>query len=291
VGGKDGTRAGIVELLAPQNVFTAVADALAGLALGFGGLAAVPARGFWLLGACAALYLGGIALDDYCDRDVDARERPQRPIPSGRVPATAALAIAIGLFVLGLLFAFAAGALLPAAALGVAIVLYHAVLEDTPAGFLNIGICRGLDVTLALAIAPRVAPLAVVVAIALTAYVGTLAYLSRDEGGDALERTRRAAAAIAWLALAVSLSLSATPSPFFGGIFLFAVLARGMPLFLPLWSTAYAAAIARAIGGGILLIPLFDASFVAASGHPLSALVVASLMLPATGLRRFYSPT
>ncbi|HUE37979.1 MAG TPA: UbiA family prenyltransferase, partial [Candidatus Binatia bacterium] len=193
MGGKDGTRAGIVELLAPQNVFTAVADTLAGLALGFGGLAAVPARGFWLLGACAALYLGGMALDDYCDRDVDARERPERPIPSGRVPAAAALAIAIGLLVLGLLFGFAAGALLPAAALGVAIVLYQVVLEETPAGFLNMGICRGLDVALALAIAPGVPPLAVAAALCVAAYAATLTYLSHVEvASGSKERTRRA---------------------------------------------------------------------------------------------------
>ena len=56
------------DLLRPLNVFTAVADTLAGLALGFGGLAAVPAHGFWLLGASALLYLGAAALNDYRGR-------------------------------------------------------------------------------------------------------------------------------------------------------------------------------------------------------------------------------
>ena len=289
---RPGRAASIVELLRPPNVFTAVADALAGLALAFGGLAAVPEHGFWLLGASGSLYLGGMALNDYCDRHVDARERPERPIPSGRVPAPTALAIAVGLLALGLVFAWAAGALVPALALAAAIVLYDAALKDTAAGFFNMGICRGLDVSLALAIAPLVPPLAIAAAVSLTAYVATLTYLSRDEvAGGATERTRRAVAALAWIAALIAVSLSATPSPFFGGAFLFALLVRGMPLFTPLWTAADPAVIGRAIGGGILLIPLFDAVFVAASGRPLSAIVVASLMLPALGLRRLYSPT
>jgi hypothetical protein len=171
-------------------------------------------------------------------------------------------------------------------------VLYDAALKDTLAGFLNMGLCRGLNVSLAVAIAPRWSALAIATAVALTAYVATLTYLSRDEvGGGSRERTRRAAAALGWIAALIAVSLSATPSPFFGGVFLFGLLTRGMPLFTPLRTTAEASAIGRAIGGGILLIPLFDATFVAASGRPLSALLVASLMLPAIGLRRFYSPT
>jgi hypothetical protein len=39
------------------------------------------------------------------------------------------------------------------------------------------------------------------------------------------------------------------------------------------------------------MIPLFDATFVAAAGHTSWAVAVASLMLPALALRRMYSPT
>ena len=43
------------------------------------------------------------AANDWCDRHVDAINEPWRPIPSGRLPAPVALAIAIGMTVLALL--------------------------------------------------------------------------------------------------------------------------------------------------------------------------------------------
>jgi UbiA prenyltransferase family len=283
---------GTVELLRPPNVFTAVADALAGLALAFGGLAATPSRGFWLVPASAALYLGGMALNDYCDRATDARERPERPIPSGRVPAAFAAALAAALLAVGVAFARAAGALGIALALAAAIVAYDAALKGTPIGFINMGMCRGLNLSMALAIAPRIAPVAIAAATFLTAYVAVLTYLSRDEvGGNTPLRARRAVGALAILAALVATSLSGTSSPFFGGLFFFAVLVRGSSLFAPLWTHADGPATGRAIGGGILLIPLVDATFVAASGYVPSAIVVASFALPAIGLRRLYSPT
>ena len=42
-------------------------------------------RAAGLAGASSCLYLAGMALNDYADREVDAVERPARPIPSGRV--------------------------------------------------------------------------------------------------------------------------------------------------------------------------------------------------------------
>src|SRR5258706_16067448 len=72
------------ELLRPANVLTAITDGLTGFAIsGLGNPRALP----WLLLATAALYAGGVVLNDFFDREIDARERPERPIPSGRVPA------------------------------------------------------------------------------------------------------------------------------------------------------------------------------------------------------------
>lgn len=49
------------------------------------------------------------AANDWCDRHVDAINEPDRPIPSGRVPAAWALAVAIGMSVLSLLVGYALG--------------------------------------------------------------------------------------------------------------------------------------------------------------------------------------
>jgi 4-hydroxybenzoate polyprenyltransferase len=96
--------------------------------------------------ASVALYWAGMALNDWADRDLDAVERPERPIPSGRIGPNAALATAAGLTALGVGLAAAAGRnALPLAA---AVWAYDTVLKATPAGPLAMAACRGLDVLL-----------------------------------------------------------------------------------------------------------------------------------------------
>ena len=79
---------GYLELLRRHNVVTAVADVLAGYAVG-------PCEQPGTVVAADAnrlLYAGGVVLNDFFDRELDAVERPERPIPSGRVPAKQAAA-------------------------------------------------------------------------------------------------------------------------------------------------------------------------------------------------------
>jgi len=60
----------------------------------------------WLIaGVCVGmcmLYLGGMVLNGILDRQVDALERPNRPIPSGRVPLRVAWTVAVVLMLGGL---------------------------------------------------------------------------------------------------------------------------------------------------------------------------------------------
>ncbi|RMH03770.1 MAG: hypothetical protein D6702_05080 [Planctomycetota bacterium] len=84
--------------LAPTILWDVAAGALlAGLPLG---VELLPPAAVLLL-----LYHGGMVLNAWADRAADAYDRPERPLPAGRVPAGAALA---------------AGLLLPAAGLGLA---------------------------------------------------------------------------------------------------------------------------------------------------------------------------
>ncbi len=112
-----------------------------------------PARGGWLMPASSTcLYWSGMAFNDWCDREVDADERPERPIPSGRVsPPATALAVAAGLGVAGVAISAAVGGRrgprvsLPLAAL---ICAYDGVAKDSPAGPLVMASTRCLDVLL-----------------------------------------------------------------------------------------------------------------------------------------------
>ena len=92
------TLSAYLALVRPPNITTALADVLAGYGVaGLGNAAALP----WLLVATACLYGGGVALNDFFDRRLDQIERPERPIPSGRVPAAIAGSIGSLLLVAG----------------------------------------------------------------------------------------------------------------------------------------------------------------------------------------------
>ncbi|PFG41604.1 4-hydroxybenzoate polyprenyltransferase [Isoptericola jiangsuensis] len=98
--------------------------------------------------ASACLYWAGMALNDWADRDLDATERPERPIPSGRVRPGEALALAGGLTAAGLGAAAVAGRrpLGVAAALAATVWAYDVVAKPTPAGPAVMATTRFLDV-------------------------------------------------------------------------------------------------------------------------------------------------
>lgn len=105
-----------------------------------------------LLGlSSACLYWAGMALNDYADREVDAAERPHRPVPSGRVSARSALGVAGALTGAGLGTAALAGgrrAVAVALPLASTIWAYDLGLKNTAAGPPAMAATRGLDVLL-----------------------------------------------------------------------------------------------------------------------------------------------
>ncbi|MGW0422813.1 SCO3242 family prenyltransferase [Streptomyces sp. NPDC003015] len=97
----------------------------------------------------ACLYWAGMALNDYADRDLDAVERPERPIPSGQISPAAALAAAGALTATGLglaLLAQGRRGLLTALPLAGAVWAYDLVLKPTPAAAGAMATARALDV-------------------------------------------------------------------------------------------------------------------------------------------------
>src|SRR5690554_5177733 len=103
-----------LQLMRPANIMTAISDVLAGAAIavlyvGSGG-ALVWGPLAWLSLATVGLYGGGVVFNDVFDAQLDAKERPERPIPSGRVGVAQAVCLGAGLFALGILAALAAAA-------------------------------------------------------------------------------------------------------------------------------------------------------------------------------------
>ena len=124
------------ELVRLPNVFTALADILLGY---FFTHAMYAVSDGWptlvlLLSSSAAIYTAGMALNDYFDREVDALLRPGRPIPSGRVSATAAVRLGWSLLAIGFVAAAVAGFLASRDTAGVSsLVLETMALLDKPA--------------------------------------------------------------------------------------------------------------------------------------------------------------
>ena len=111
-----------------------------------------------LAGASVCLYWAGMAANDWADRELDAVERPERPIPSGRVRAGPRSALAAGLTAAGLGLAALAGgrrALAVAVPLAGAVWAYDLGRRTPPPGRPRWPPCRGLDVLLGAAPAGR----------------------------------------------------------------------------------------------------------------------------------------
>src|SRR5690606_29573211 len=98
-----------IQLIRPSNVLTAISDVLAGVALASFFLnLALPTGNILLLITLASmlLYTGGIVFNDVFDAKLDATERPERPIPSGKVTRANAAYLAATAFVMGCALAY-----------------------------------------------------------------------------------------------------------------------------------------------------------------------------------------
>lgn len=145
--GRSQRRRAWAELLRLPALFSVPGDALAGAAAAG---SAPGSRTLLAIGSSLCLYEAGMALNDWADRDIDAVERPHRPLPSGRVRPAAALTAACALTGAGLALAARAGrpALAVAAPLAATVWAYDLGLKHTPAGPVTMGAARALDLLL-----------------------------------------------------------------------------------------------------------------------------------------------
>jgi geranylgeranylglycerol-phosphate geranylgeranyltransferase len=110
---------GLLELTRPGNAVAAGGLTLTG-AFVAGGVSAPQPMAFAVVATVLATG-GGNAINDYFDREIDAINRPERPIPRGAVPPRVALAFS------GLLFAVAVALTLRLPPLAIAIALVNLV--------------------------------------------------------------------------------------------------------------------------------------------------------------------
>ena len=273
------TAGDLAELVRLPAVATVPGDAWAGSA-SVGAARLGPAT------ASALLYLGGMALNDWADREVDADERPERPIPSGRVTPSTALAVAGGLLAGGVAVALRVGGRRSAGigtAIAGAVAAYDLVAKDTPAGPPAMAVCRGLDVLLGAAAGPADAALsaAAVPAVAVAAQTFGVTQLSRHEvHGAASSAPARTALGASLLAAGLAAGSASEESDRSDRLLAavaavaFAIRAGGAA-HRAAGQHDDADAVRAAVGAGLGALPLLQAALLVGRGARGRALVVA----------------
>ncbi len=216
------------QLVRLPNLPSALADIMLGVLVT--GSLTMPAR--WpayllLMLASVCLYCGGMAWNDFFDLEQDRRERPDRPIPSGRIPPFHAAVCATTLVTAGVLFAFLAGmvqsargegnAVTPtvlALMLTGAIFLYDAWLKHTVLGPLGMGACRFLNVMLGFTPKPSLLwSCGLYLAAVVGLYIVGVTWLARTEARASSRRALIGAASVMLVSLLMVLPLPTLPLP------------------------------------------------------------------------------
>jgi len=291
-------------------VFTAMADIFLGYLLTHDSLE--PGLEFGLLlAASSSLYLAGMVFNDLFDREIDAQERPQRPIPSGRISVRGAMTLGTVLVVSGLALAAIAGinSLIVACLLTSAIFLYDGLLKSTIVGPVVMGSCRFLNVMLGASAATSLATgepsLAAVwslpqlhVALGLAVYIIGVTWFSRHEAQTSSKAQLAAAIGTANMGIALLVAFILNWQPAAAEVQMRAALAMGLialvvnrRLFTALFDPV-PANVQRAVRTMLLSIIMLNATlvfFVREDGT--LAIVVALLLIPATLLGRVLAIT
>ncbi|MFP8952671.1 UbiA family prenyltransferase [Natrialbaceae archaeon A-arb3/5] len=297
------TAGAYAELVRVPNLFTAPPDVILGAAVVTAAGSApsiLPIVGLTVVSIL--LYAGGTTLNDAFDANVDAQERPERPIPSGRVSKQAAFGFGFGLLLVAVVGAFlVAGveAAVVAALLATAIVAYDWAFKGTVVGFLAMGTTRGLNVILGTTAAgvaiTELGPRALAVAGIIVIYIAAVTFMAARETkgenrgavGVAAAGAAAALLVLGWYQLMIGPGLpEMAASLAFAGAFVWWI---GRPL-----RAAYAdpvpGTVGPAVGACVLGLVLLNASFAAATGVGW-AIAAGVFLVPAVALSRVFDVT
>jgi hypothetical protein len=233
--------------------------------------------------AMTAFYVGGMYLNDFFDRAIDARDRPGRPIDAGEIRASSVLLIGLGLLAAGiaLLIAFGPGAILCGVLLAGVIVLYDVWHKGNALSPVVMGLCRALVyIGTGVAMAGAISNTTIIGAAALACHVAGITYAAKQESLDRVGNL--------WplVLLAVPL-LAALPVVFDGwttvAAFVLLLAADAVAIRL-LVKRPSPGAVPLAVSGLIAAICLVDALAIAAAGGSIVIVTICVLGYPLTRL-------
>jgi 4-hydroxybenzoate polyprenyltransferase len=205
----------LAQLLRLPNVFTAFADIALAACVGVAAFPDAPPAGYWytvalLALASGCLYLSGMVWNDVFDLAEDTRDRPFRPLPSGRVSLRTATVLASVLILAGVGLAVLAGAVVLGVALASAVLMYDSWLKRTPLGPVAMATCRFLNVLLGLSAIPDdlLSPgMRVHTAGVVGVYIVGVTWFARTEATESRRWHLLGAAGVIAVSLALALAL------------------------------------------------------------------------------------
>ncbi len=240
----------------------------------------------WLLVAISLFYVGGMYLNDAFDANIDAVERPERPIPAGQVSRRLVFGFGYGMLFVGLGILTGVG-LVPDQGTGIwpaiggiglagAVILYNWTHKQSPISPALMGICRALvyvAVGLCLAV-PLPTPVLVGAGLLLSYLIG-LTYVAKHENLGQIKNLWPLAFLAAPIVYGVDLIIDHPETAPFLAVFLVWML-----VCLFFLRRRNAGDIPRAVVSLIAGIALFDAMLIAGAGEPWLALwAVAAFLL------------
>lgn len=292
------------------NVFTAVADVMMGYLLTHASLA--PWEAFLSLAAASCLiYMAGMVLNDVFDHEVDAAERPERPIPSGAIQLGTARWLGFEMLLVGVALAWFAGWLagntvsgVVATLLALAVIGYDAWLKRTPVGPVAMGSCRTLNVLLGASVGGGLAFMATWwIALGIGTYIVGVTWFARTEARESNSVHLAAGLSVALTGIAIlggfpflldpsqpaSIPLRLSPEAwlFLVGLLAFSIGSRATKaIFSPT-----PAKVQAAVKLCILSLIVLDASVVLAVRGPLWGVCVVSMLIPTVVLGGWFRST
>ena len=279
-------------LIRLPNAFTAVSDILAGYFLVVSAGEANVIDLIPLMISSALLYIAGIALNDYFDVELDRRERPFRPLPSGRIPKQHALIITIIAFAAANTMASTVGlaSLLISAVLTVTIIAYDYRVKRSFAGPAFMGGARSLNIFLGsspLLFLSSSAYGVELAAMLLFAYIIAIMILSRKEVGD--EKPNLFAVFFIVGGIIVTIAIAGLLILNFQQVFIVNLLifAAVMVLtFKQLGNPPISGSIQNAIRNMVLSIIILDSIFVSGAAGIVYGIATLTLLVPAVVLAK-----
>ena len=264
-----------------SNLPTVWTNVLAGSVIAGGGQR--PDHLALLVTAMTAFYVGGMYLNDFFDRAIDARDRPGRPIDAGEIRASTVSLIGFGLLAAGimLMVPFGLVATIWGALLAAVIVLYDVWHKGNALSPLVMGSCRALVyIATGAAVAGSTSHATIIGAVALASHVAGITYAAKQESLDRVGNL--------WpLVLLAAPLLVALPALFSGwtviAAFLLLLAADALAIRL-LAKRPVPGSVPLAVSGLIAAICLIDALAIALNGGGILLVAICALGYPLTRL-------